>query len=827
MHRFRTVLVILTAALPAALVPRRADAQVAAVERARLEPRGFDFTPDGVWRRRARQVRQAREAALARGDLASLNAPVRAASLRAPGSAPGSSMMVSGILRSPVFLVRYRNTDTTQLRPSALYFDVLGAAAPTGGRPYTMRTFYEEMSNGLLSVQTQVVGWLALDSNDTWYEGTQNGLTASGKVAQLIAEAVSRSDASLDFGQFDNDGPDGIPNSGDDDGFVDVAIFVHPERGGECGSNQNIWAHRYFYAGWTGAALATNDDRIGPGGTVQGKIRVNNYTIQSGVGGATACDATQIMPPGTVAHEMGHGLGLPDLYDTDPNDSDYSEGIGHWGLMSSGNYRRPLSPAYMEGHSRLQLGWVTVRDITVNGAYTLGPYTVGDTIVRLVPTGANPRNEYYLLENRQGTGSDSALITAYAPGLLIWHVDPVQYASGLGSNTVNSGPIHGLALEQADGLDNLGSSTPGVVNRGDAGDPYPGATGNRRFSFSTNPAARLNSGGFAGFIVDSITQTVPGGEMRFRVLFGSLTSVRASDTTALVRVRGVPYAVFGDVFNDGDTVTISMDSAQTDVAGRTQFVFESWSTGLPRTHVATVGLAGQTITATVSRRFEYIYNVIGNGGVVASPAITAGAFVPQGDSVTYTASPAAGSAFIGWSGDTVTNAPTLRLRATRPWSVTATFQAALAVQDSALRSPVMGAAYQDTVRLTGATGVYTFSLLTGSLPPGIVLTPGGVFTGTPTKDSTYTFTVRAISGVQQLDLPLRLAVTAPLVTVANVVAQLLGSGTPLSPAEVRYLDLLGNNSGTLDVGDVLAWFDKTGAVVSAEVMQRILARGAR
>ena len=27
-------------------------------------------------------------------------------------------------------------------------------------------------------------------------------------------------DGSVDWGQFDNDGPDGIPNSGDDDGFV-------------------------------------------------------------------------------------------------------------------------------------------------------------------------------------------------------------------------------------------------------------------------------------------------------------------------------------------------------------------------------------------------------------------------------------------------------------------------------------------------------------------------------------------------------------------------------------------------------------------------------
>src|SRR5438128_400408 len=68
------------------------------------EPRGFDFTPDGVWRRKAASVRTARMAALARGDLAALNAP---ALRRSPGAAPsGSAMAVGGVLRIPVILVQ-------------------------------------------------------------------------------------------------------------------------------------------------------------------------------------------------------------------------------------------------------------------------------------------------------------------------------------------------------------------------------------------------------------------------------------------------------------------------------------------------------------------------------------------------------------------------------------------------------------------------------------------------------------------------------------------------------------------------------------------------
>ena len=107
------------------------------------------------------------------------------------------------------------------------------------------------------------------------------------------------------------------------------------------------------------------------------------------------------------------------------------------------------------------------------------------------------------------------------------------------------------------------------------------------------------------------------------------------------------------------------------------------------------------------------------------------------------------------------------------------------------------------------------------------LTPGGVFIGTPAKDSTFNFTVRVISGQQFLDLLLRITITAPTLAVANVVSQLLSGGTHLTANELTYLDLLGNHNGSYDVGDFTAWLDKTGTVVSAEIMQRVMARSPR
>ena len=68
---------------------------------------------------------------------------------------------------------------------------------------------------------------------------------------------------------------------------------------------------------------------------------MDDYLIQGGI----ECDGTSLMPIGTFSHEMGHALGLPDLYDTYSPDGS-SEGLGEWDLMGSGNHRRQDAPTH-------------------------------------------------------------------------------------------------------------------------------------------------------------------------------------------------------------------------------------------------------------------------------------------------------------------------------------------------------------------------------------------------------------------------------------------------------------------------------------------------
>src|SRR5882672_3496802 len=128
---------LVTLAVVSALaVPAMARAQQAPPPRVRREIPGFDFRRDGVWRRQARAVRALRARLLARRNVGALNAPMAAA-----GAA------VSGVLRVPAVLFKFKNTPAGELRNTTQYDQVLFAPSPTGasaGRPYTYRSFYEQ-----------------------------------------------------------------------------------------------------------------------------------------------------------------------------------------------------------------------------------------------------------------------------------------------------------------------------------------------------------------------------------------------------------------------------------------------------------------------------------------------------------------------------------------------------------------------------------------------------------------------------------------------------------------------------------------------------------
>jgi M6 family metalloprotease-like protein len=650
----------------------------------RHEPKGLDFRPNGAWRRRAALVRETRAALLRSGQLAALNAGRRALA---------SAAVVSGTFKIPAVLILPANVSAPF--PPANYQQTLFGTVPPNGKPYTVSTFYQQLSNGAVRLGGTVLGWYQAPQPNTYYEDGCNGIGifnicphGGQRLGELFLTALTAADAAgTDWGQFDNDGPDGVPNSGDDDGYVDFVAFIHPDVDGACQGptrNPHIWSHRFVISGVSATGLPYTTKTAAHNG---GMIRVEDYIVGSGVGGSNACTAGRIMPIGTFSHETGHAFGLPDLYDTDGT----SAGIGYWGLMGAGNYSSPDSPSRMEAWSLSQLGWIDVQPLPA-GQTSIPPITQSHTAY-IIPIATSSRDEYYLLENRQRLESDTALLNSIftmGPGLLVWHIDNAQIdARGLNAdNRVNTGPIHGVELVQADGLGQLDVVRGG--NLGDAGDPFPGSASRNRFSAQTTPRAFDNQGGFVGYMLDQFQSVTGAGAPSIRVRQTSrpLSLIKTNRSDVPLAVAGITSNRFADILIPGEPVQVAAPQ-NVPLNPSERVAFRRWSNGQPATFTLTPSAgAPDTVEATYETEFLLLVRFAGTGTVESSlPGVLhTGAYRPDTTTVTLRAVPSKGASFVGWSGDTTATEPLLLVPGGRPFSVTATFSVSaeiLAVVDAA------------------------------------------------------------------------------------------------------------------------------------------------
>ena len=345
----------------------------------------------------------------------------------------------------------------------------------------SVREYYKEISNGHLLVSGRVVSkWLDMPHSMAYYVAGSGGLDfgAYPRSAQKLAEdamAAASNDFDGNLGYFDNDGPDGVSNSGDDDGYIDAVAVIHPGLGAEVipgsAAFNSLWSHE------AGVAIYSNCPGTGGGpgclpGLMVGGKRGFLYTMV-----AEFNEHSGDFAVGTYCHEFGHTLGLPDLYD--PN----AAGLGFFSLMGLGNYLPFFGEAVFGSHpgnldawSRQYLGFDDPVTPKVGGHHVLGPATGGGGSLRVWKNG-EPGTEYFLIENRAKSGADQ-----YLPGdgLVVYHVDD--------SNPDNlSGPsFYRVRVVSADGGTDLESSSG---NFGDAGDPFPGSTVNRSFTELTTPSS--------------------------------------------------------------------------------------------------------------------------------------------------------------------------------------------------------------------------------------------------------------------------------------------------------------------------------------------------
>lgn len=699
-----------------------ASAQYPRARLGEFEVRGFDFDLNGAWRRSAQQVMQARRGLLRSGSVALLNSAA-------------ARPVVRGNFFVPVIPIAFRNV-AAPFAPDR-YQDLFFSANPVG-RAWSVKTYYAAASRGNISLDGHVFDWVRVDSSAEYYQDGCNGIGVLGpcpghpvsRMGELLLAALDSISngpgADTVWSRYDNDGPDGIPNSGDDDGTVDVVAFLQPVLDGACGS-PGIWSHRGTIGIWNNGQpyVTRTPRRDATGRPIPGQfLKISSYTVQSAVGGDQACTGGVIMPIGTVTHETGHAFGLPDLYDTDPSSA--TQGAGEWSLMSSGSYARPYSPSSFDAWSLVQLGWVNIDTLVSGVTRTAAPVQVSNTVYYASTVGSL----YLLLENRGAVGTDTAQMNpafsrAKEPGLLVWQIDDARVQQGeLPANRVNTGVRQGVALIQADGLDQL--RTPFGGNRGDTGDAFPGSTGNHDFGLMSMPSAVDWDRHPLDIRLDRIVAAADG-SVTFRYLRRAPMLIASSSPVARIVANGQTTATWTEVVAPGDLVPISADSVQVSFDGRTAARFLSWSDGGARTHTVTARAGPpDTVIAGFAVDNRLAIAVSGPGSVTSSApaAVGAGTFLNAGTAVHLVATPGAGAEFIGWRGDT-TATGNLDLGMARPYDLIARFVSAVTVDPAAAARAVLG-------------------------------------------------------------------------------------GPPLDAATAAYLDAIGNQNGSFDVGDYLAWLRRTG-----------------
>lgn len=276
----------------------------------------------------------------------------------------------------------------------------------------------------------------------------------------------------------------------DNDGYVDNVCFII--RGNSGAWADLLWAHRWV--------LYSFDVFI------HGK-QVYDYTFQPENQNNTY----------TLAHEMFHVLGAPDLYHYS---STGLTPVGPWDLMHSGF-------VHMGAHMKWKYAgqqWISdIPEIVVGGNYTLNPITSQENNAYRIAS-PNSSTEYFVVEYRKREGFYESELPG--DGLLVYRIDP---SAGNGNA---SGPPDEVYLYRPNG-------TPG--NNGNISSANFSQNVNRTaINDLTNPSSFLQNGSPGGlniFNISTADETIS-----FDILVG--TEVQAdfsADATTVVAGSTVQF----------------------------------------------------------------------------------------------------------------------------------------------------------------------------------------------------------------------------------------------------------------------------------------------
>lgn len=344
----------------------------------------------------------------------------------------------------------------------------------------------------------------------------------------------------VNFADFDlnNDG-----NVSQDEISINIIVAGYESS---CGSKSpSIWGHesRYYMYG-------------------DGKNLSINYTMQGEIHEIEGDHRASI---GIFCHELGHALGLPDLYDYDGS----SDGIGMHSIMAGGSWGKGSyygdTPTRFDPWSLYYLGFTVPAVISSSGDYSLNSNWNDYNIYKILTS--NP-NEYFLIENREFNGYDASLkYQIKSGGIGIYHVDESVLISTNFYGCNNDEKHKSVDVEEAnEGI--LGYSELDT-SRFNNGDHFYYDSGNATFSQNTIPNSNLYNNAATGievFIKSSpasimnISVILPGSQYKGGKLEKPLEAENLSgsyDITGYYVSDSIIQKLL--VYLDGNEVTLPLD----------------------------------------------------------------------------------------------------------------------------------------------------------------------------------------------------------------------------------------------------------------------------
>lgn len=355
-----------------------------------------------------------------------------------------------GELRGIILLVQFSDVKFKSSNPQKLYTDFMNKEGFSEfAHSGSVRDYFIQNSMGKFTPTFDVYGPITVPGSRESYGNTLTGNKGAKQAMQEALDTLVKR-GGIDFSLYDKD----------KDGFVDFFFMLFAGIGAANSGNKNaIWPH------------AGNIGNIGNpknGVKLTDNIYMNRYACANEISGkAYKKDSatSTIEGIGTVVHEFGHVLGLPDLYDTKKTNP--RKPLGSWDIMASGSYNCPnntyntqcCSPPLFSAFERMSLGWFTPTELNDTGSVKLDK--LDDNIAFSVTNPKNP-NEMFLLEYRTKKNWDRGQKSS---GMLIWHIDYSDSVWKKGGINSDSNHIYVNIIEAVPETSTSAATT----------DPFPGS----------------------------------------------------------------------------------------------------------------------------------------------------------------------------------------------------------------------------------------------------------------------------------------------------------------------------------------------------------------